>query len=171
MELIITENPRKTKKEILKLRKEYFDLAFTKHFMRFDPEDIESVKKFVFFGIKSVALRDRNENKKDDVFFINQILEAITLLTPNEFANMFPIDKEFDGKKWQSKDYFYTRDYINTLDKDAPFGDIEKIWDLIWEYQNITFREFAVRYFCAISHERDSKGCRRLRNHLQIWQE
>jgi len=158
LELIITENPRKSKKEILELKRKYLDLAFTKHFMRFDPEDIESVKRFVFFGIKSVALSDHNENEKDYVFIIAQIVEAITLLTPNEFVNMFPIDKTYDGDKWEIKDYFYTRDYIDTLEKDVPFGDIEETLNLFWEYQNSTIRRFSVKYLCATSHKRRQQG-------------
>jgi len=55
-------------------------------------------------------------------------------LTPSEFMTISPIEKEYNGHKWGFKDYFYTRDYINTLDPSKPIGQEEAlhfIWNTI----------------------------------------
>jgi hypothetical protein len=56
-------------------------------------------------------------------------------LTPREFMNIFPIDKTYDGERFECKDYFYTIKIVRALDQDAPIGD--KLDDLLWEYMNI----------------------------------
>ncbi|GAB6151770.1 hypothetical protein JCM17380_05200 [Desulfosporosinus burensis] len=35
---------------------------------------------------------------------------------PYESVNLLPIRKDYRGHKYESKDYFYTRDYIKGLD-------------------------------------------------------
>ena len=48
--------------------------------------------------------------------------------------NLFPITKEFDGDRYQTKDYFYTRKYIKTLEPEKPIG--ENVSEFLWEYSN-----------------------------------
>jgi hypothetical protein len=54
---------------------------------------------------------------------VQVILSSIGSLKPAELVNIFPIEKTYDGDRWGVKDYFYTRDYLNTLDPDKPIGE------------------------------------------------
>ena len=62
----------------------------------------------------------------------------------------FPITKDFDGHKWECKDYFYTMDVLSKMDMDKPVGR-DNISDLLWDYQNDDLREAYVEFMCATS--------------------
>jgi hypothetical protein len=70
-------------------------------------------------------------------------------LTPNEFINIFPITKDYDGNRWQSKDYFYTMDYIRQMNSNEPIG--EKINEFLWEYHNWNISMFVVNMMSIAS--------------------
>ena len=62
----------------------------------------------------------------------------------------FPVKKEFDGDKWECKDYFYTMDVLSKMDWDKPIGR-DNIVDLLWDYQNDDLRHAYVEFMCATS--------------------
>lgn len=111
-------------------------------------------KKVVFYGVKMVI--SMPINKKDISFEEAQklfdsicfIKTYMSTLTPSQFINIFPIDKVYDGEKWECKDYFYTMNYLNTLDKNSPIGD--KIDELLWEYVNSDVRRFNMACFLTV---------------------
>ncbi len=107
------------------------------------------IKRAAFYGVKVVNLIRKPEfitrEIADSNFQIASITkEFIGLLTPGEFVEIFPIRKDFNGHKWESKDYFYTRDYINTLDQDTPIKEQEEVLAFLWEYTNWEVSEFTV---------------------------
>ena len=82
--------------------------------------------------------------------FMNVIFSVLGCLTVKNFVITFPITKEYDGEKWQSKDYFFTMDVLSKMDWDKPIGR-DKMSDLLWDYQNNDLRNIYVEYMCVAS--------------------
>lgn len=124
-----------------------------------DYESTDSIKKMIFYGVKAInSIPDRNvKYLRCNFQFIETIQQMMGTLKPLEFVNIFPITKEYDGSKYQTKDYFYTRDYIKTL-PDEPIGDADSVINFLWEYQNNDIRFFVVNMFGAVSDLRKSQG-------------
>ena len=62
----------------------------------------------------------------------------------------FPITKDFNGDKWECKDYFYTMDVLSKMDWDKPVGR-DNILDLLWDYENDDLRNVNIEFFCVTS--------------------
>ncbi len=113
----------------------------------------DDIKKMVFYGIKytntqRVADMHMLEEAEDFHEFVMAVSDFIGFLTPNEFMNVFPVAKEYDGHKYGCKDYFYTRDYLNTLERDKPIKDQDidesGVIGFLWEYHNLEIEIFTV---------------------------
>lgn len=107
-----------------------------------------SVKKLVFYGVKAVNTKREQrtitmEEAATNFQFTDLVQGLIGLLKPSEFVTVFPISKEYDGHKYQTKDYFYTRDYLLEL-PDEPIGSINKVMEFLWEYHNREVSRFVV---------------------------
>ena len=63
---------------------------------------------------------------------------------------LFPLKKEYDGKRFGCKDYFSAMEYIGKLDQDKPIGDGKKLFDFLWEYWNWDINEFLVEIFSTM---------------------
>lgn len=83
-------------------------------------------------------------NLIDTVFMVMGYIKLKNLVTT------FPIKKEYDGEKWECKDYFYTMDVLSKMDWDKPVGR-DNISDLLWDYQNDDLRHAYVEFTCATS--------------------
>lgn len=68
---------------------------------------------------------------------LKQVMETIGRLTPMELLRLYPVTKEYDGKKWGTKDYFYTMDKLKKRPADKPIGDAQDVACLLWDYQNL----------------------------------
>lgn len=83
-----------------------------------------------------------------------QLIEAVFsicgYLTLRNFVTTFPIEKDFDGAKWECKDYFYTMEVLKDMDGDKPIGR-DNISNLLWDYQNHELRHAYVEYTSAMS--------------------
>lgn len=125
----------------------------------------EKLMKIGFAGIKLIcSLQDSDrmckklgdksteslEECQKKFEFIDVILSVLGCLTIKNFVTTFPITKEYDGEKWQSKDYFFTMDVLSNMDWDKPIGR-DKMTDLLWDYQNNDLRETYVEYMCVTS--------------------
>lgn len=90
------------------------------------------IKKAIFYGVKMINTM-KDEILDEDLIYnfklINSIIDMMSTITPKEFINIFPIKKDYKGYKFDTKDYFYTMDYLKTLDLDTPIGD--KILDFL----------------------------------------
>lgn len=93
--------------------------------------DKDTLKKLILLGVKTVVAIESRKKDKDSltllfsiISFVNSLME---LLTPREFETIFPIDKVYDGERWEMKDYFYTRKYIEEFGIDKIIGkDIDE---------------------------------------------
>lgn len=125
----------------------------------------EDLMKIALSGVKHLisVLEIRRENarigadykktlEESQVTFdlIDALFSVMGCIRLRNFVTIFPIIKEYDGEKWQSKDYFYTIDVLSKMDWDKPIGR-DKMYDLLWDYQNDDLRHVCVEYTCAMS--------------------
>lgn len=61
------------------------------------------------------------------------------------FVTTFPIKKDFDGDKWECKDYFSTVEVLSEMDWNKSIGR-EELSELLWDYQNDDLRHAYVEY-------------------------
>lgn len=119
------------------------------------------IRKLVFYGVKTVITEPKlelidREKAESDFQFAGVVKDLVAVLTPLEFMAIFPIDKEFEGHRWNMKDYFYTRDYIKTLEPNKPIG--ETALEFLWEYHNKDVTEFNIAVMMYMSRLRQLEG-------------
>jgi len=108
--------------------------------------DLAVLKKLVFYGVLTINTKPATSNTTwDDALwgfrFADMIRKFMGSLTPLEFVNLFPINKDNDDNKFRTKGYFYTRNYINTL-PDKPIGEIDSVINFLKEYHNQEIYKF-----------------------------
>lgn len=69
--------------------------------------------------------------------------------TPAILLTVFPPEKDYDGERFECKDYFSTMEAVNDFGLDTRFGD--KAMAFLWDYMNPTTRHFVVGFMSAIS--------------------
>lgn len=120
------------------------------------PENLQrdELKKYVFLGVKYIGKsrysHNKNMNAEQEYKKIESIMAAIKLMTPRELTQMFPIAKEYDGDKYESKDYFYTMDAIENIGIDSALGTHENVINLLWDYTNHDISMFMVRWMGVV---------------------
>lgn len=95
-------------------------------------------------GDASIYAAVRYLSLKEDAQFSTYLtaLHLIARLTPRRFTRLFPIDKTYDGQRWQCKDYFFTMEMIEKHGLDTPIGDA---LPFLWDYCNPHTRRFLTR--------------------------
>lgn len=81
---------------------------------------------------------------------IDSIFTIIGCLTLRNFVTTFPIDKSYDGSKWECKDYFSTMEVLSKMDWDKPIGR-DELSELLWDYDNSDLRHAYNEYTSAMS--------------------
>ena len=81
---------------------------------------------------------------------IDSIFGVLGCLTLRNFVTTFPIDKDYDGAKWECKDYFYTMDVLKKMDWDKPIGRNE-LSELLWDYENEELRHAYIEFTTVAS--------------------
>lgn len=115
-----------------------------------DPTNLLLLKRAVIYGVRIVNSKPeekvltRQEAIKD-LRFTELIKVFMSSLTPKEFENIFPITKVYDGERYGTKDYFYSKDFLRTLPVDKPIGAL--IEELLFEYYNQEITKFLVTTF------------------------
>lgn len=149
----------------LDTRYDLYDKAYGKVLKEYNNNSSQDakplIKKLIVYGVKMVNSKsehgDKTYEQTEENFNFGELIKAcMSLLTPSEFINTFPIDKEFKNHKYEFKDYFYTKDYIAKLDKDKPIG--KEINMLLWEYTNMQLTKFNIRLMGYISDLRQFQG-------------
>ena len=129
-----------------------------------EPENKLLQMRTVFYGVRYVvaAMRGRLASKE----LISRVVELVGQLTPRELLQIFPVEKAYDGERWETKDYFFTMDVLRRHGLDKPLG--AAVFDVLWDYTNTHVRLFNV----AMMHTVD--GIRRMEGQgplLQEWAE
>lgn len=121
----------------------------------------EVVVKLAFLGIKTVRHMPEppiyREVALTRLDFICKTKEAIAELTPRQFMQMFPITKDYSGKRWGHKDYFYTMEFLKDYEVDKPIG-MARVSEFLWEYTNRDILEFNVNCFAHLDIIRRFEG-------------
>ena len=81
---------------------------------------------------------------------IDSIFGVLGCLTLRNFVITFPIDKTYDGAKWECKDYFSTMDVLSKMDWDKPIGR-DELSELLWDYDNEELRHAYIEFTTAMS--------------------
>lgn len=108
----------------------------------------EHMLKAVNHGVRFLHHTDSGVFSAAERFeFYETVKKQMALLTPKELMQLFPISKEFNGHKWQTKDYFFTMEEIGKIGADVPIGN--QLDELLWDYLNPFVGEFLVESLCA----------------------
>lgn len=137
----------------------------------YDNLDKEASKRYVFHAIKFIGLLKKEMSKsseipnilEDEYDFIIQITkevkEIISRMTPHEFMSLFPVEKDFTGHKYETKDYFYTRDMITKIGENNLIGS--SVDEFLWDYVNWEIRFYllaSINVLDKFLHNLNQKG-------------
>lgn len=126
----------------------------------------EDLMKIALSGIKYINLVrevrreserlgiDSRQSLEESQAIFNLIDSIFTVMGYIKLKNLiitFPITKEYDGEKWECKDYFYTMDVLSKMDMDKPIGR-DNISELMWDYENDDLRHAYVEFTCSMSN-------------------
>ena len=137
-----------------RLPQENFDYILTKK--------REEIQKFIFLYFKARKKSDINsmdlKAAEQEFQFQDIMIQLIGVLKPKELEEIFPIDKWYKGDKYQSKDYFFTRDKMNRLQEDKPIRESIEPIELLCDYMNHDISSFIVDNMVLISKIQRLKG-------------
>lgn len=142
--------------------------AFNRKIINDFQEDVKDdhFKQVIFYGVKLINEMPKAKTYDDELAIfqtISALKDLIKQLTPIEFMNMFPVEKDFKGYKYGMKDYYSSMEYVNTLDLNKPLGD--NVLMLLGEYMNRDTHRFFVKSVINLSHLRQYDG------HLDMFEE
>lgn len=81
---------------------------------------------------------------------IDGIFTILGCLTLRNFVTTFPIEKSYNGAKWEEKDYFSTMEVLKNMDWDKPIGR-DELSELLWDYYNADLRHAYIEFTTAMS--------------------
>lgn len=114
--------------------------------------DFESHKRIIFWGVRSLGHGSEETYGASDAeerLFIYQFLtDLMDQITPRQLMSIFPINKEYDGDKYEMKDYFYTIKKCKNHGLDKP---LENSFNFLWDYYNRDTGAFIVNYLSTLS--------------------
>lgn len=83
----------------------------------------------------------------------------ISLMTPEEIIRTFPITKTYDGKRWESADYFSTLSLFDGLNKGLSLMvQFKEPFDVLYGYQNPHICHLLTGMMCTIDKLRIAEG-------------
>lgn len=143
----------KKKKEIREQKKEIYNNNF---WFWLGGDDA----KALYYGMKSVEMF-----RQEDVHMVNDAWEAwktaeivckvLESMTYKQVMSVFPVKKDFDGWRFEAKDYYSTMEYLDGYDLD---GLIENVDDFLWSYYNDTIMRFGINRLMILDCIRRLEG-------------
>ncbi|CEK34627.1 phage protein [[Clostridium] sordellii] len=93
---------------------------------KFD-NDYDLMSKLITAEFATLFIRNKhNLDLKNFLFNYNLLQFILTLLeglTPRQVLGLFPIEKSYDGEKYQTKDYYSSIEAVNDLGIDVPLNN------------------------------------------------
>ena len=136
---------------------------FGKHSEERFSEDRDTMKRFLFLNVKFLGRDNQNDNEvkskeyvEDRFVLFKSLTDLMSLLTPREFTQMFPIKKTYSGEKYQVRDYFSTMEAVKKIGMDNVIGD--QIFDFLMDYHNCDITLFEVAKMLNLSDMRRLEG-------------
>lgn len=108
--------------------------------------------KMAYYGVMTINTipNDCDLKQLQHYFSIADLTKgALSLLSYKEIQQAFPIDKEYNGEKWEIKDYFYSIDKVNKYNPNERISD--NIDELLWDYMNVQLFEFQINLMSIMS--------------------
>lgn len=96
-----------------------------------------------------------HKSENDAPFYYRYVFNALHRQTPRQLMRLFPVSKQYDGARWQSKDYFTTMRMIHSHGIDNPISDAVSF---LWDYVNPHTSAFLAGFFCAVDRARRAGG-------------
>lgn len=129
--------------------------------------DKEFIKKMIYYNATFLAMNRAAElstaktisdiDRVINWFFMT--LHAIGFLTVDELISIFPIEKDFNGKRYEMKDYFYAKEQISKIQRDKPLYDIgSEIIELLPNLNNNILMNLSVGFVMANNLKRKMEG-------------
>ncbi len=107
-----------------------------------------SKESFLLYGVKYINLTENEfvERGLEDIrymlSFTNILISIADRLTPSELLNVFPVDKDYRGEKYGTKDYFTTMAVLREHGMNKPLGDdAERV---LFDYMNKDIFNFMI---------------------------
>mgnify|MGYP006875284948 FL=1 len=114
--------------------------------------------KYINYAIDIDAINHRLDStyqtpfevKQNSFNLIDALFGIIGRIKLKNLIKIFPIDKDYDGAKWECKDYFFTMDVLREKGLDNAVGR-DNVFDLMWDYENRELRKLTVFYMSCMS--------------------
>lgn len=119
-----------------------------------DLTNTEEKNRFIYLFLKCFITSDVTDKSFE---FFEVISGCLSTLTTKEFMQIFPIEKNYDGEKYQMKDYFSTMEMIAGYDAEEAIG-FDNIQNFLWDYQNRDIRDFMVKGIGSMDRIRRQNG-------------
>lgn len=116
----------------------------------------DDLKRRVYMEIRYLPQLIKDPDLSDSAEIISDVECDIGMLTPRELAQLFPAKKQYDGEKYQCKDYFTSTEFLNSLE-DKPMGT-EGTLEFMWNYMNPQLTKFSLLIIKAIDNDRKRQG-------------
>ena len=125
---------------------------------KYDQMSKEELIQYIFLGIKSInTIHQRVKQKKNidllssEYALINNIILAITYITPRDLIQIFPIKKEYNGEKYGIKDYYFTIKAMQAAGLDKIMQEEEKVLEILWNLTNTDIKMFIVALVSCVN--------------------
>ena len=139
-------------------KKELLDLAAAKKVAGRSKMSKDELIQYIFLGIKSInTIHQRVKQKKNidllssEYALINNIVLAITYITPRDLIQIFPIKKEYNGEKYGIKDYYFTIKAMQAAGLDKIMQEEEKVLEILWNLTNTDIKMFIVALVSCVN--------------------
>ena len=117
----------------------------------------DSLKRHVYWGVRTINAMPRVVLATDpaSVVTVGGIVNGgIAQLNINEFIQLFPTDKDYDGEKWQVKDHFSAMESATRIDPSVPIGNKQdRVFSLLQDWHNGLIRKYTGALLCAMQRE------------------
>lgn len=108
-------------------------------------------EKAVFWGVRRFNRFNYHECSYADLkIAINEfefIKNIIRTFTYRQMMMLFPIEKDYSGRKYECKDYYSTMEYLEQFDLDDVIGD--NVDEFFFNYYNCKIINFSVFELCT----------------------
>lgn len=155
------EEKVKRKKRIREKQKEFYKNSYFTYKYGFYDNKVD-VAKAVFYGIKFYALYDiPNMRLQELLAAITEIQDIKTMfakLPVSTLIHMFPIIKEYNGGRYECKDYYSTINYLKSIDINMPLKIGEETELFFWNYYNSDIMNFSIKELLIIDRIRRLYG-------------
>ena len=145
-----------------RIYRKYIDQLQTEGKAFYDLTDTEKEKFLYAIVMYLVTLDQRSTKNMKDARELHSMYDSvITLLsslTPSQLVRMFPIDKYYDGEKYEMKDYFSTREALDRLPQDEPIHLHTDMFELLWDYCNPHIRHLLTAAMGSVDEIRKWMG-------------